>query len=75
MAAGSYFPIVYKTNLLEDVFTIAASVWIVVALAAFFSAVLLYIFTKAEIKNATKLKDNIYQSDKTFCLLAKISCR
>jgi len=62
MGADKYFPIEYKTKLLENVFGIASLIWIIIALAAIFSAGLLYYFTKSEIKNAIHIKDNIYES-------------
>lgn len=64
MAAESYFPIVYKTNLLKDIFRVVAVVWIVIALAITIAVVLLYIFTKAEMKSAIHIEKNVYQSDK-----------
>ena len=64
MAADSYFPIVYKTAVLENVFRIASAIWAVVSLAAILTAVILYMFTKAEIKGAALYKDNIYISDR-----------
>ena len=63
-AAESYFPIVYKTDLLKDVFHIAGMVWIIVAAAAVLCAVALYVFTKSALKGAEHIKDNRYQSDK-----------
>jgi len=64
MAAKEYFPIRYKTNLLEGVFHVISFVWIIVATAAIFTTVLLYVFTKAEIKEAVLYKDNIYRSNR-----------
>lgn len=63
-AANNYFPIVYKTSLLENVFRVASLVWIVIATAAIMTALLLYFFTKSELENAVRIKDNIYQSDR-----------
>jgi beta-lactamase regulating signal transducer with metallopeptidase domain len=63
-AAESYFPIEYKTDLLKDIFSIAGTIWIVVAAAAILCSVLLYIITKSALKNASHIKDNIYRSDK-----------
>jgi len=63
-AAESYFPIVYKTDLLKDIFHIAGMVWITIAAAAVLCAVVLYVFTKSALRDAGHIKDNIYQSDK-----------
>jgi beta-lactamase regulating signal transducer with metallopeptidase domain len=62
-AAESYFPIVYKTDLLKDIFNIAGLVWIIVALAAVLCALLLYIFTKSALRDAVHSKQNIYRSN------------
>lgn len=64
MGANSYFPITYKVNLLEDLFNIASVVWLVVALAAILALAIIYFVTLGEVKDAKKLKNNIYISDK-----------
>lgn len=64
MGANSYFPIEYKTDLLENVFSVASVVWIIVCCAAILTSVLLYFFTKSELKSAELIKGNIYKSDR-----------
>ena len=64
MGANSYFPITYKVNLLENLFHIASVVWLIVALAAILTLTIIYFITLGEMKDAQKLKDNIYISDK-----------
>ena len=64
MGANSYFPIIYKGNLLDDLFNIASVVWLIVALAAILTLTIIYFITLGEMKDAQKLKDNIYISDK-----------
>lgn len=64
MGANSYFPITYKGNLLDDLFNIASVVWLIVALAAVLTLTIIYFITLGEMKDAQKLKDNIYISDK-----------
>lgn len=64
LAAKSYFPIVYKTNLFKDVLQTASILWVIIMTAFMLTALLLYYFTKKEIKDATHLKNNIYISDK-----------
>ena len=61
-AADSYFPVTYKTNLLEQVFTIAALVWLVGFCALVITGVFLYAFTSAEIRKARHLCDNVWVS-------------
>lgn len=64
MAANSYFPIEYKTDLLENVFNVASVVWIIVCCSAILTSLLLYFFTKSELKTAELIKGNIYISDR-----------
>lgn len=61
--AKSYFPITYKTNLLQGVFETAALVWIIVAVALIIAVCMMYFLTIKEIKNAVHISDNIYISD------------
>lgn len=58
--ANTYFPVEYKTNLLESVFHVTSIVWAIIATAAVLTAILLYTFTKSEIKSAALYKDNIF---------------
>lgn len=62
MAANRYFPIVYKTSLLKNMYTVSSVIWIVVAILSVISCFLLYGFSKAETENAVHLKENIYQT-------------
>ncbi|MBQ9939931.1 MAG: M56 family metallopeptidase [Clostridia bacterium] len=64
MAANSYSPITYKVNLLEVLFNIASVVWLLVALAAILTLVIIYFVTLSEVRDAQKLKNNIFISDK-----------
>lgn len=64
MGANSYFPITYKVNLLEDLFNTASVAWLVVSLAAILTLAIIYFVTLGEMKDAQKLKENIYLSDK-----------
>jgi len=61
-AATSYDPITYKTNLLEGFFKTAALVWIIVTISAILSVIIMYYFALSELKKATWLQDNIYES-------------
>lgn len=64
MGAKSYFPIEYKTDLLENVFSAASIVWLIVCCTAILTSVLLYFFTKTELKSAELIRGNIYKSDR-----------
>jgi beta-lactamase regulating signal transducer with metallopeptidase domain len=64
MAAADYFPIVYKTDLLKDVFAVGGTIWAILAAGAVLCSVLLYVFTKSALKGAVHIEKNIYQSDK-----------
>ena len=63
MAAESYFPITYKVNILERVFSIASVIWIIVCLAILVMLTVAYFTAIYEIKGAAHLRDNIYLSD------------
>ena len=63
-AATSYFPIEYKTNLLESIFSAAGMAWMIVAAAALLCSVLLYFLTKSALKGIVHVEGNIYRSDK-----------
>ena len=64
MAADTYFPVEYKTNMLESVFSVASLIWAAVACFALIVLLMLYAFAKTRINPARHLKDNIYLSNK-----------
>lgn len=64
MAADTYFPITYKVNILENIFRVAAVIWIIVSLAILLMLVVTYFTTIYEIKDSTHLRDNVYLSEK-----------
>lgn len=64
MAADSYFPLTYKTRLLGKVFAAASIIWIIGALAIFLMLTAVYFTTLREIKDAARLRGNVYLSDK-----------
>ena len=64
MAANTYFPITYKVNILEEVFRVSSVIWIIVSLAIILVLAVTYFTTMGEIKDAARLKGNIYLSDK-----------
>jgi beta-lactamase regulating signal transducer with metallopeptidase domain len=63
-AAESYFPIEYKTDLLQGVFELASLIWAIVAAAAILTAIALYILTKRELRDAKHLSGNLWVSEK-----------
>ena len=64
MAANSYFPITYKVRLLDDLFCIAAVIWIILAVAILIACGIVYGITKKELQSALHIRDNVYQSEK-----------
>ncbi|MCH5303424.1 MAG: M56 family metallopeptidase [Ruminococcus sp.] len=64
MAADTYFPITYKVDMMEDIFSIAFIVWAVIAAMLIMTLFAVYVITKADLKNSRHLRDNIYISDK-----------
>ncbi|MDF2674997.1 MAG: antirepressor regulating drug resistance protein [Clostridiales bacterium] len=64
MGANSYFPIKYKTNLIESILGVASVVWIIVAVAAVLTSIMLYFFTRSELRSLELIRDNIYKSNK-----------
>lgn len=64
MAANSYFPITYKVSILDRVFEIAGSLWLVVATAVVIAFAILYLTTKREVKDAQRLDQNVFLTEK-----------
>jgi beta-lactamase regulating signal transducer with metallopeptidase domain len=62
--AESYYPIVYKSQMLENVFSAASVVWCIIFTSALIVSVFLYHVTKSEIKDAEHYRDDIYFSHK-----------
>lgn len=64
MAADSYFPLTYKVNILEDIFSVASIIWIIVTIAIILALAVTYFTTIYGLNDLKHLKDNIYYSDK-----------
>ena len=64
MAAESYFPLIYKSNMLETVFRAASMVWLLGALALLSLLAAAYAAAFREIRDARPLRENIYLSEK-----------
>lgn len=63
-AADAYFPILYKSDPLERVFSVSSVVWLIGLCTIVLTGILLYVFTMSAVKNARCLRDNIYVSDR-----------
>lgn len=61
--AESYFPISYKSNLIENVFIVAGIVWISVALLLLVFFAVSYVHSMLRLNNAKHYRDNIYFLD------------
>ncbi len=59
MAAKDYSPTAYKTPALETVFRIFSLIWLVLCASLMITVLLLYYFTKTEMRNAVRIRDNI----------------
>jgi len=64
MAADTYFPITYKTSLLETAFAAASVLWVIVLVAILLVLTTVYVTTHRDTKGAAHLRDNIYLSEK-----------
>ena len=64
MAANSSFPVTYRINLLEELFRTVALIWLAVAAAILISFAVLYVTTKRELRDAVRLQENVFLSDK-----------
>lgn len=63
-SADRYFPMSYKVNVLDQVFSVATTIWLIIAIALLIAMIALYMTTKHELKDSRHLRDNIYVSDK-----------
>lgn len=63
MGADTYFPIIYKLKLLENVFRIASVIWISISLLLLLILTVTYFTAMYTIKDAAHWKDNVYLSE------------
>jgi beta-lactamase regulating signal transducer with metallopeptidase domain len=59
-AAKKYFPITYKTSLLEGVFNVVTLIWICVACGAIILVIFLYYLSYREFKSIILIDGNVY---------------
>ncbi len=64
MAAESYKPITYKTDLLADLFAASAWIWLVVGLALLIAFFIICLVTLGELRDARHFEGNVYISEK-----------
>ena len=62
--AENYVPMSYRSDVLRDVFEVAGIVWMVVGFAAVVCAFILFFVSRASLKGARHISDNIYCSDR-----------
>lgn len=62
--ADVYFPIKYKVNILEPIFTAAGVIWLTVAAALLLTLGVLYVTTLCGLKDARHYNGPVYLSDK-----------
>ena len=62
-AADSYFPISFKTNQLANIFTIASTVWLIVAALLLIVLTVLYFAEKRSIRSAVLDHQNVWFSE------------
>lgn len=63
-AADSYFPISYKENALDKLFSIASVIWVIGCAAMVLTLAVIYYISFRELKNSKHLYDNVFLSDK-----------
>lgn len=63
-AAESYFPVIYRNDLMDAILRAAAHIWVIVAAAAFLTALVLYGLTGSELKKARHVSGRLYQTDR-----------
>ena len=64
-AADGYFPLTYKARLLERVFAAASVVWMIGASAIVLTLAGVYCAAMREMRDAARLRDNVYLSDRS----------
>lgn len=64
MAADSYEPLTYKTDLLADLFGVACWIWFVAGLALMIAFFIIYAVTLGELSDARRLEGNVFVSEK-----------
>jgi beta-lactamase regulating signal transducer with metallopeptidase domain len=63
MGADSYFPIIYRLDILKWIFETASVIWIIISFLLIFTFFIIYFTTKNQLKDAIFFKDNVYYSN------------
>lgn len=63
-AADAYFPVTYRENTLEQVFTVSGMIWMAIAVLLLLMLAAAYCTAMHDVKNAVHLEDNIFLSAK-----------
>ena len=64
MQADSYSPFTFKDNLVSNIFAVAGLIWVIGAVSIIIALTILYVGTKREIKDSTRISKNVYFSAK-----------
>ncbi len=62
-AAVDYSPVTYRTPAVRDFFAVASDIWLIGALVCLLTAVVLYAFTRVELRKAVHIEGNTFASD------------
>ncbi len=61
--AETYFPVTYKTEQLENLFGIAAFIWIIGVFSSIIAVMVLYLLGNSQLGKVTLVRDNIYTGE------------
>ncbi len=61
--AETYFPVTYKTEQLENLFGIAAIIWIIGVFSSIIAVMVLYLLANSQLGKVTLVRDNIYTGE------------
>lgn len=60
-AVDIYQPIEYKTQVIKDFLSVTSVIWLIIAAMAVLSMLILYFLSRARLRGAVKIKDNVYE--------------
>lgn len=63
-AADSYFPVVYRTDVLKTLFETCALIWLIGVAACLLTMTALYVMSRMALRDATPLRPGVWASDK-----------
>jgi beta-lactamase regulating signal transducer with metallopeptidase domain len=62
LAAEEYFPIVYKTEALKNIFGVAGMIWMIIAAAAVLCSTIIYLYAISALRGVERVTGDIYRS-------------